>query len=319
MVEMFNADSQSELRDLTVSDLYANPADREAFSTKLVEEGIVSEEELKLQTLSGEEIWGAVTAITTTADEQTVFDGAIQDVTERKESQERLREQRDNLEILNQVVRHDIRNKLQVVSVYAELLSEGVPAESDLETYVEQIQNSTRDAVELTKTARDLAEVMLAAETDRQPMNLHSTLEDEIESTRSEFPNAIVRVDGSLSSVQVQANELLGSVFRNLLKNAVQHNDKEIPEVAVAASEDGDVVRVEIADNGPGVPDGQKESIFGKGEKGLDSEGTGVGLYLVQLLVDSYGGAVWVTDNDPVGAVFIMELPTANQTTGQDG
>nr|WP_302080744.1 ATP-binding protein [Salinibaculum sp. KK48] len=50
-------------------------------------------------------------------------------------------------------------------------------------------------------------------------------------------------------------------------------------------------------------------SPFGKGEKGLDSPGTGIGLYLVQTLLDQYGGDVWVADNDPEGAVFVVELP----------
>ena len=49
--------------------------------------------------------------------------------------------------------------------------------------------------------------------------------------------------------------------------------------------------------------------IFGKGSMGPESPGTGVGLYLVHMLVEQYGGEVWVQDNDPTGAVFVVELP----------
>jgi signal transduction histidine kinase len=70
-------------------------------------------------------------------------------------------------------------------------------------------------------------------------------------------------------------------------------------------------VRVEIADNGPGIPDSRKETIFGKGESGLESAGTGIGLYLVDSLVEAPGGDVWVEDNDPAGSRFVVELPTA--------
>jgi signal transduction histidine kinase len=104
---------------------------------------------------------------------------------------------------------------------------------------------------------------------------------------------------------------MLDAVFRNLLKNAIQHNDKERPEVDVSVREREHAVVIRIADNGPGVPDDQKQSIFGKGETGLDSSGTGLGLYLVQSLVDSYGGDVWVEDNTPDGAIFIVQLPVA--------
>ncbi|MFW6265473.1 MAG: ATP-binding protein, partial [Halanaeroarchaeum sp.] len=50
---------------------------------------------------------------------------------------------------------------------------------------------------------------------------------------------------------------------------------------------------------------------FEEGKRGLDSDGTGLGLYLVSVLVDRYDGAVSVEDNEPAGAVFVVELPIA--------
>jgi signal transduction histidine kinase len=105
---------------------------------------------------------------------------------------------------------------------------------------------------------------------------------------------------------------MLESVFRNLLTNAIQHNDNEVPEVTVSATAGDDTVRVRIADNGPGIPDERKEEIFEQGEVSLDSEGTGLGLYLVDTLVGRYGGEVRVKDNNPDGAIFIVELPIAD-------
>jgi len=104
------------------------------------------------------------------------------------------------------------------------------------------------------------------------------------------------------------ADELLASAFRNVLNNAIVHNDKELPEVAVSVTAEGEAVRVRIGDNGPGIPDERKDHIFREGEKGLDSEGTGIGLYLVPTLIDRYGGAVWAEDNEPDGTAFIIEL-----------
>lgn len=74
------------------------------------------------------------------------------------------------------------------------------------------------------------------------------------------------------------------------------------------------------------MPDAQKDDIFGKGQRGLDSAGTGVGLYLMQPLVKGYGGSTRVEDRaepspgagpsqaggtDPKGAVFVVTLPIA--------
>jgi len=97
----------------------------------------------------------------------------------------------------------------------------------------------------------------------------------------------------------VSADELLDAVFRNLLKNAIQHNRQETPGIWVSVDCLDETVEIRIADNGLGVDDAHKETIFGKGKQGLDSDGTGIGLYLVQSLVDRYGGDVWVEDRNP--------------------
>ena len=236
----------------------------------------------------------------------------IRDITTRKKAQQQLQEQRDNLDILNQVLRHDIRNDLQLVTGYGDVLTDHV--DEDGAEHLDTLRESANHAVELTKTARDMADVMLSREDAQQQnrVNLRNTLKRELDKVESEYPDADVVVEGSLPAVQIQANRMLNSVFQNLLSNAIQHNDKATPELSVSATACDERATVRIADNGPGVPDGQKEEIFGKGEKGLDSSGTGLGLYLVQHLVTHYGGEVWVEDNDPEGAVFVVELPLVN-------
>jgi len=101
-------------------------------------------------------------------------------------------------------------------------------------------------------------------------------------------------------------------VFRNILSNAVSHNDKAEPEITVTVTNDGDTVAIAFADNGPGVPDSQKDEIFGRGEMGLESSGSGIGLYLVDTLVEMYNGSVTLTDNEPTGSVFAVTLDTVS-------
>lgn len=237
----------------------------------------------------------------------------------------RLEEQRDDLRLLNQVMRHDIRNDLQLIGAYAELLDDHVDEEG--KEYLEVIKESTESAVSLTATARDLSQVMLKNDGNPGTLSLAEVLNRRIEETRSGYPKAIATVEGTIPDVGVVGNEMLGSVFRNLLENAIQHNDEAPPEVTVSAVELDDEAEVRIADNGPGVPDSQKEEIFGKGEKGLESSGAGIGLYLVRSVVDSCGGEVWVEDragdgatngasgheNEPKGSVFVVRLPIARE------
>jgi len=130
---------------------------------------------------------------------------------------------------------------------------------------------------------------MLQSEMDRHAVRLSVVLEREIENARSTHDNALVRLERPLPDVDVLADDMLESVFRNLLTNAVRHNDKEVPEVIVLVDRHNEGVLVRIADNGPGIPDERKAEIFEQGEMGLDSDGTGLGLYLVDVLVDRYG------------------------------
>jgi len=234
----------------------------------------------------------------------------VRDITDRKEYEQKLEDQRDDLEVLNQVVRHDIRNDMAVVSGRANLLEEHV--EEGGKKDLEAIQDSVESATGLTKTARDLSDIMLSTEEDVEPTRLDQCLNSVIRNVREKFDTAVITTEDQIPGTQVRGNELLETVFRNLIYNAVVHNDKQKPEVRVSMGIDEETTTVRIADNGPGIPDTQKETIFGKGEKGLDSPGTGLGLYLVQTLVKQYGGDVWVEDNDPEGSVFIVELPKAD-------
>jgi len=232
------------------------------------------------------------------------------DITELKRSQQRLAAQRDDLEVLNQVLRHDIRNDLQLVTAYAEMLAPHVDEAG--EAHRKRIVESADNAIGLTESTRDLADVMRSRQTEPTSVVVSEVLETQIAEVRAVSPEAMITVDGPLPETAVVANSLLGSVVRNLLTNAIQHNRSDEPQVTVSATERDGWVKITVVDNGPGIPDSQKAELFGKGEKGLESAGTGIGLYLVRTLVESYGGEVRVRDNEPEGAMFVVDLPVAD-------
>lgn len=284
-------------------------------AAKTVEETFESGQsrvELDLVTADGETIpYEFIAKSFESPNGEPVMAGIGRDRSLHVDYERRLEEQRDSLEILNQVVRHDIRNDMTVVRGRANLLKGHVEEEGkdDLKAVME----ATENAIELTKTARDLAETMLSTEEDVEPVHLPHHLESPIDSVRSTFDNAMITVDDRIPNVTVRGNDLLEAAFRNLLHNAVIHNDSDVAEVHVSITPGEKTVRVSIADNGPGIPDERKDEIFGQGSKGLDSPGTGVGLYLVRTLVEQFGGRVWVEDNDPEGSVFHVELPLVDE------
>ncbi|RDZ44231.1 hybrid sensor histidine kinase/response regulator [Haloferax sp. Atlit-10N] len=320
--------SRDELLSMTVHDIDAGLSDEEASAliSQMPTDGTQVFETVH-RAKNGREFPVEISSSLVTYRGETVVLSVARDITTRKRYEAELREQnrlletqRDELEVLNQVVRHDVRNDLQLVTAYAELLAERVDDDdNEAREYVEIVRKRANHAVELTETARDMAEMMGGRGVENERVPLRPVLESELASLRDMAPDATVTVNSEIPAVAVLADDMLGSVFRNLLTNAVQHTDKDEPtvDISVSETERGDRVVVRVADDGRGVSDERKEAIFAKDEKGLESRGTGLGLYLVQSLVETYGGDVWVEDNDPCGSVFAVELRTADE--GQDG
>lgn len=224
-----------------------------------------------------------------------------------------LHQRGEQLALLNRGLRHDVRNDMNVIKGWIETLDGHVDEAG--EPLLDHVQQAAAHVVELTTVAREFVDTIDAAdEPDLEPVALADVLTEEVARRRQSFEDATIELEEP-PPVTVLANELLAAVFRNLINNAIQHNDTDDPTVTITADDRGESVAVEVADDGPGIPDGHKAALFGADTKGLASDGTGMGLYLVERLLDIYGGDVRVADNAPRGAVFEAELPTTPADT----
>jgi PAS domain S-box-containing protein len=270
--------------------------------------------EYRIETADGEYRWfhdvGGVTERAADGSPAKVT-GVVVDVTRRKEAETRLREQNEQLTLLNRLIRHDIRNDMNVVTGWLDVLRADAP--SDAQDEFDRVVEASQHTIELTEVVGDLQEVIVdeTEDLDLEPVTLPRVVRRAVERADRSFEHADVEVVGDLPDVEVEANAMFSSVIDNLLNNAVLHNHEETPRVEVRADVRGETVVVRVADNGPGIPEDRRDEVFGRGEAGFDSEGTGVGLYLVRTLVRAYGGDVRIEDNDPEGAVFHVELARA--------
>ncbi|WP_049985580.1 ATP-binding protein [Halobellus rufus] len=306
---------RAELLSMAIPDLAAGdtePGRVESFEA-LRERGAVRTEDTLIHA-EGHEVDVLMDAVAVEGDRFVAY---CQDITGRKRYEKQVKEQRDGLKMLNQLLRHDVRNDLQVINGYVELARE--LCEGSSRAYLDTARQHTEHAIDLTNVGRELAEVVLAVEDRLGAVALEPVVDREIEDLRAAHPDATVLRE-SVPTASVVADDLLGSVLRNLLQNAIQHNDGDEPEVRVVGEDRDDTVVIRVADDGPGIPDDRKEAIFRKGEHGTGSRGTGLGLYLVETLVETYGGDVWVEDREarPAsggsardGAVFAVELQKA--------
>lgn len=240
----------------------------------------------------------------------TLLGRTIRYAIERQRRERRLRRRNEELALLNRLVRHDIRDDMALVRGWGQTLDDSVGTAQ--QEYLDRMLDASSHVIELTDTVGEFLDALQNREDlSLQAFALAPTLDAELEKARSVYPDATFDVDGTIPDVSVAATELLSSIFRNLLANAIEHNDSETPTVVVSATVDTETVTVAVSDNGPGVPDSRKDAIFGRTEAGLGDPECGVGLYLVDTLVDLYDGTVRVRDNDPRGSVFEVTLKRA--------
>ncbi len=238
------------------------------------------------------------------------------DITDRIKKEKEIERKNEQLEILNRILRHDIRNDISVIDLYINNIKEKYSKKELQKSFlkdIEKIENRNQHIIDLTIISKDLTEtITMGGDFNIKKINLKNILKQEIENTKSSFNNIDIKISGRIPNINIKANEMLSSVFRNILNNAIQHNDKETPKIEISTKQKSDNVIISIADNGPEIPDELKEKIFGKGEKSLKSEGTGIGLYLVDKLIEGYNGDVWIEDNKPEGTIFKIKLRKHN-------
>ena len=242
----------------------------------------------------------------TTGSEKDSVQIVTREITLQKHNEEQLRRKKEELTFINRIVSHDIKNDVSVISGWAGVLPEHTDPEAI--EMVERIRNTSDHIAELAQIAKDFVD-SIEGTTDvaLEAIDLGETVDTEVSKLRSKHDDVTITVGDDIAAV-VRANELLSSVIGNLLTNAIRHNDGA-PAIDITAEQTATTVVLRIADNGPGVPDSEKEAVFEKGRKGAESPGSGIGLYLVSKLVDQYNGELWVEDNEPTGAVFAVELP----------
>lgn len=194
---------------------------------------------------------------------------AALDRADRAADLERTNEQ---LAIRNRIVRHDVTLPVSEVEQAKRAL-----AADDRGTMTGHIDHALDDAehvVDLTDTVGDLVEVVSGnSDPDRTPVDIAGMVGREVERARAAHPAGTVSLAVEAEPT-VAADEMLSSVFRNLLNNAVDHHGADEPavEVVVTAKEGEAVVRV--ADVGPGVPDDRKEATSAGASRGWSRVGS---------------------------------------------
>lgn len=296
--------------------------------------------ELRRRTSAGSERWVRISGERVERSGDRTVRGVVRDVTTAKEREQRLM-------VINRILRHNLRNKLNIISGNAERIRTTLSAfESDqdsLSTVVDELsQASAEPQVDLqrlqrladevadfqveearesaTRIERASSSINSLAERFREferairhddlsePVDVRSVVESLREEYAEAYPDATIEVTGDDAAITGK-HMAVRLLFEIPLENALEYNDRASPSVSfdVDHSDAGEVT-VRIADDGPGLPEMERR-VLEHGEETPLQHGTGVSLWTLYWLKTRLGGDVSFSENEPRGTVVELTFP----------
>ncbi|TKX80713.1 ATP-binding protein [Halorubrum sp. SD626R] len=217
---------------------------------------------------------------------------------ERRRAAERLERERDRLDEFASVVSHDLRNPLSTARGRVDLLADEVDSDhvdpvqralSRMETLIENVLMLARDGGGVDETSR---------------VELVAHAEDAWKTTASRGGTLHTAADAfELRADEQRLRQLLENLFRNAVDHGTADGRGESAGVAVTVGPLADGGGFYVADDGPGIPEDERDRVFESGYT-TTSDGTGFGLDIVSEIAGGHGWEVAVTDSDDGGARF---------------
>ena len=213
---------------------------------------------------------------------------------------------------------HELRNPLAPIANALRLLAR-TPTSDPTELWVRDVLE--RQTAQMSRLVDDLLDVSRVTRSamvlDRKPLDARRSLRNALDAARQWMEEARHRVTLAIAEerLEIDGDEVrLNQVFQNLLHNAAKYTPPG-GEIHVAARREGDEAVISVRDNGVGMTPELAASafeIFRQGSQSLDRPhgGLGVGLTLVQRLVQLHGGSVEAkSEGQGRGSEFIVRLP----------
>jgi len=272
-------------------------------------EGDVWEEELVDQRNDGERYhaYQTVAPIPDAEGRVTAFVAIQTEITERKQLEADLRESIQQLRVIDRVLRHNLRNDTNVIEGFARLVEEEATGET--ERYATRIRETSEKLRALTDKERKITK-FLSDPPDVEPTELVEAVEAVVAAASERHPAAVMTTElPEPGTCTARATPAVAQAVEELIENAVVHSDRERPTVDVRIERDADAARIVVADDGPGIPEMERGVLTGEAEIEPLYHGSGLGLWLVNLVVSQSDGSLTFDENAPRGSVVTIELP----------
>lgn len=239
----------------------------------------------------------------------------VQDITARKAAEHTVAEARELEHQLVGIASHDLRNPLNAIVIGTRALAARSWPEKErrilerVRAAAERATRMTRDLLDVTRARLGGGIAIAPRETD-----LHAIVEQTVDELRAAHPGRVLRVLHGGWTGGTWDPDRLAQVIGNLVSNALRYGAADVP-VTVTVAGQADLVRLDVHNGGdpiaperiPGLFHAWARGAAPAGEAGVES--TGLGLYIVDRIVDAHGGRVEVRSSAEEGTTFTVILP----------
>jgi signal transduction histidine kinase len=221
------------------------------------------------------------------------------------------------------VASHQLRTPLTAISLFVEMLAneEVGKLNKDQKDYVDNIYRSTKRMIRLVNDLLNVSRIETGRlKIDPQPTRLVEFIQAIIdESTpllRTCKCNIIFKKPKNKLPMILIDQVLIHQVIHNLITNAIRYSTTENSSIIIRLEQNKDFYIISVSDNGIGIPKEDQERIFQKffradNAQKKETEGSGLGLYVAKMIVESSGGKIWFDSVLGKGTIFYVSLPVA--------
>jgi signal transduction histidine kinase len=227
-------------------------------------------------------------------------------ITEAEQSRKQAEQLNEQLQVLDRLLRHNLNNDMNVIRLSAEAIE--MQSSDGAKQHAKTILEKSDALLAKTEKQRKITRV-LSTDSERIELDGVTGVESAVETVRSAYPDATVTVD-SPDHATILATPEFDEAILELLENAIEHNDRDKPDVTVTLTRSETAVEIQISDNGPGIPEMDRQVLLSEQETDPLHHGSGVGLWVVFWAIQRAGGQIDIDENYPRGSVVTLHLQT---------